>query len=447
MKTPAMYLLQMIACSGILYSYYHFFLRNKKFHQYNRYYLLTATFISLIIPFLKIPVYISGAGNSVQKVLLDYNYYIMPEVIVISSSKSSLINWEWMLMSFYAAVALFFMWRICTSVVRIIKLKLRNPSEKLNDILFIETHENDAPFSFFNWVFWNNKIDTFSDEGRQIMKHEIYHVNQKHSFDILFMEIVSSILWVNPIYHLMKKEIKAIHEFLADEYAAGTDEKLEYAEILVLQAIGNCRQTLVNPFFNNQLKRRINMLTTNKKSTHQYLRKILVLPLLAIVAVLFIISCKSSDEKTEKAAHDSIVTEVPKSTFDSSSAGTNNPLPDSISTAVDPGVLSKVDIDAAYPGGASAWKGFLERNLRGETPVEHGAKQGTYTTIIQFIVDKDGNVSDIKPLTKVGYGMEEEAVRVISKSGKWKPAIANGKEVRAYRKQPVTFMVVEDGKS
>ncbi|MFV0604623.1 MAG: energy transducer TonB [Niabella sp.] len=110
----------------------------------------------------------------------------------------------------------------------------------------------------------------------------------------------------------------------------------------------------------------------------------------------------------------------------------------------EPEIFTKVEIDAAYPGGAGAWRNFLERNLRGETPVDNGASPGTYTVIIQFVVDVAGNVSDIKPLTSIGYGMEQEAVRVLKKSGKWKPAIQNGREVKAYRKQPITFQVLEN---
>lgn len=103
----------------------------------------------------------------------------------------------------------------------------------------------------------------------------------------------------------------------------------------------------------------------------------------------------------------------------------------------------KVEIDAKYPGGATAWRNFLERNLHGEIPVDNGASYGTYTVIIQFVVDKNGNVSDVKPLTNFGFGMEAEAIRVIKKSGRWLPAIQNGEEVKAYRKQPITFQVLE----
>ena len=103
-------------------------------------------------------------------------------------------------------------------------------------------------------------------------------------------------------------------------------------------------------------------------------------------------------------------------------------------------IFTKVEIDASYIGN---WKNFLERNLSGEVPAENNAPSGTYTVIIQFVVDTKGNVSDIKALTNHGFGMEQEAMRVIKKSGKWKPAFQNSHEVTAFRKQPIIFQVME----
>ncbi len=102
--------------------------------------------------------------------------------------------------------------------------------------------------------------------------------------------------------------------------------------------------------------------------------------------------------------------------------------------------FTRVEIEAAYIGN---WKNFLERNLSPEVPVDNGAAPGTYTVIIQFVVDVSGNVSDIKALTNHGFGMEQEAMRVIKKSGKWKPAFQNKSEVKAFRRQPITFMVLD----
>ncbi|MCC7402516.1 MAG: energy transducer TonB [Chitinophagaceae bacterium] len=107
-------------------------------------------------------------------------------------------------------------------------------------------------------------------------------------------------------------------------------------------------------------------------------------------------------------------------------------------------IFEKVEIEAQFPGGDAAWRKYLERNLSGFNPADNGAPAGTYTTYVQFVVDKDGNISDVKPLTNFGYGMEDEAVKVIKKGPKWTPAIQNGRKVKAYRKQPITFVVQEE---
>lgn len=107
-------------------------------------------------------------------------------------------------------------------------------------------------------------------------------------------------------------------------------------------------------------------------------------------------------------------------------------------------VFTKVEIDASFPGGISAWKRYLQNNLNANAPVDNGAPPGTYTVIVRFIVSKDGSISDVVAETKHGYGMEQEAIKIIRKGPKWKPGIQNGREVSAYRRQPITFIVAED---
>lgn len=107
-------------------------------------------------------------------------------------------------------------------------------------------------------------------------------------------------------------------------------------------------------------------------------------------------------------------------------------------------IFEKVEIEASFKGGESAWRKFLERNLNPNVPVDNGAPEGVYTVYVQFVVSKDGSISDVRPLTNHGYGMEGEAVRVIKKGPSWTPAVQNGRQVNAYRKQPITFQVTND---
>lgn len=103
--------------------------------------------------------------------------------------------------------------------------------------------------------------------------------------------------------------------------------------------------------------------------------------------------------------------------------------------------FKRVEKEAYFIGGEKAWLQFISENINSKIPVKKKAPAGLYTVIIQFIVRTDGTVSDVEALTNVGYGMEEESIRVIKKSPLWVPAVQDGKKVNAYRKQPLTFSI------
>ncbi|MBC7628593.1 energy transducer TonB [Ferruginibacter sp.] len=107
-------------------------------------------------------------------------------------------------------------------------------------------------------------------------------------------------------------------------------------------------------------------------------------------------------------------------------------------------IFTKVENEAAFPGGEAAWRRFLEKNLNASTPIDNGAPEGSYKVIVRFIVSKDGSISDVQAESKYGYGMEDEAVKVIKRGPKWTPALQNGRNVNAYRRQPITFVVQDN---
>lgn len=104
-------------------------------------------------------------------------------------------------------------------------------------------------------------------------------------------------------------------------------------------------------------------------------------------------------------------------------------------------IFTKVENEAAFPGGETAWRRYLEKNLNASTPVDNNASEGTYQVIVRFIVSKDGSISDVTAETNHGFGMEQEAVKIIKKGPKWRSAFQFGKNVNAYRRQPITFVV------
>lgn len=107
-------------------------------------------------------------------------------------------------------------------------------------------------------------------------------------------------------------------------------------------------------------------------------------------------------------------------------------------------IFNVVQIPAEFPGGLPAWAKYLERNLNRDLPVENGAPPGKYTVVVSFIVAKDGAISDVVAENDPGYGTKAEAVRVITRGPKWKPAVQNGRNVIYRHKQSITFMVSEE---
>lgn len=107
--------------------------------------------------------------------------------------------------------------------------------------------------------------------------------------------------------------------------------------------------------------------------------------------------------------------------------------------------FTSVQVEAKYPGGPAAWKKYLERNLRQQTPVDNGAPPGQYVVVVSFLVAKDGTTSEVKAISAPDpdYGTSDEAVRVIERSGKWQPAIQNGRQVIYREKQKIIFQVSE----
>lgn len=125
--------------------------------------------------------------------------------------------------------------------------------------------------------------------------------------------------------------------------------------------------------------------------------------------------------------------------------GTGTALTGHGNDVVDEGIHITVQVEARFPGGVEAWRKFLEKNLNRDAPVENGAPEGSkLTVVVSFVVDKEGNVSEVKAENDPGYGTATEAVRIIKRGPKWIPAIQNGRNVIYRQRQSVTFLVAAE---
>src|SRR5882762_4436050 len=178
----AYYLLKVIACSGILYGYYWLLLRNKVFHKYNRFYLMAAVALSLLLPLIKINFWQQNTEqqSSVIKVLqaVSYGDEYMDNITV--TAKDNSFDAQQLSAFAYAAVSLIFFVIFLHTLYSIFSLLKKYPKQIIDTISFINTDAKSTPFSFLNYIFWNYNIDMETTTGNQIFKHELAHVQEKH---------------------------------------------------------------------------------------------------------------------------------------------------------------------------------------------------------------------------------------------------------------------------
>jgi TonB family protein len=289
MLTILYYCLKVIFCSGVLLGYYWLALRNNRFHQWNRYYLLLSVVLSFVLPLLKIPIPFFSTAEETPLLIRGVEMVGLSDLYItnLQQRHSFHITWQLAVTALYVLVALFLVFVFVKNIVRIQRLKQKYPCEFIDGIQFYNTQEQGTPFSFFKNIFWNKRIELNSEKGQQMLAHELAHITEKHSTDKVFMEAAVVLAWWNPVLYFIRRELSVIHEFIADKKASAGDENLQYASLLLMKAMGSEQFALANPFFHSQLKRRLAMLTTSKNPKFSYVRRLMVLPLAAIALVLF----------------------------------------------------------------------------------------------------------------------------------------------------------------
>ncbi|HWB28420.1 MAG TPA: N-acetylmuramoyl-L-alanine amidase [Chitinophagaceae bacterium] len=287
MQSLAIYLLKVTACSGILLLYYRLALRNKRFHYYNRFYLLVTVAASILLPLLNINWFTISSSNAKAIALMDVMYVQGDAAAVAGQAGGFGVNWQELPVIIYIAVGLFFIglliWRIC----RIYAFKKKYSATNMGEFDFINTDLSQAPFSFLQNLFWRSDIDLNETTGRQILQHELTHIRQKHTVDKLCMQLVLAVFWLNPFYWFIQKELYLLHEFIADEKAIENNDGAAFATMLLTSQYGRNIFAPAQPFAYSPIKRRLHMLTNITQPKYSYLRRLMILPLLASVLLLF----------------------------------------------------------------------------------------------------------------------------------------------------------------
>jgi BlaR1 peptidase M56 len=291
------YLIKMILASAVLYLYYILVLRNKKFHSYNRYYLLAAILLSLVLPLIKIkwPQPDQVQNSTLHQLLTTFTSITIKQpglpANAIPAFSAGII-----------AISIALLVILSSRIAWIYKVKRTNSRIQMPGFTIIETNIQQAPFSFFNNLFWRNDIIAADKNGQKIFQHELAHITGRHSYDKLFAQVITCICWMNPFFWLIKKELTMIHEFIADAKSIQPGDVKSFAQML-LQSYNKGRYLVpAHSFFHSPVKRRLTMLSNMRQTKQSHTSRLLVLLVPAILLLLFSFAAVPSQNTTLQQA-------------------------------------------------------------------------------------------------------------------------------------------------
>ncbi|MES2828121.1 MAG: M56 family metallopeptidase [Bacteroidota bacterium] len=270
------YLLEANLYLVVFYAFYRLFLHRETFYQLNRYYLLITSVLAFLLPGCQIGYLYSLVNPALQSVSegIPYSGTLVPIVAARPG-----LTFEDILYYCYLLVAGLLLLRLLKSFYYIIQLARKADKTHSGNVIQVHLKHSNKAFSFFNLLFINPEV-----EGQNIItEHETIHIRQKHSIDILFFETVLIFNWFNPICWLMRKDVKLVHEYIADEATTNRGlAKHDYAMFLIQNSFGSAPNPLMSQMFNQSiLKHRISMLNKPKSAGRARLRLLYVLPITA----------------------------------------------------------------------------------------------------------------------------------------------------------------------
>jgi len=464
MNDTLMYFLKVNIAIALFYLFYRLFFAGDTFWKTRRYYMLFSVLISFAYPLLSIENWLE-TQESVRAIVV--NYAMLPEITVTAGQQTSFFSFENVALAVYGLGVFVLLVRLIVQLASILQFGLQGKRKVIQGISVIALEKEITPFSFFNLVFINPALHN-EHETREIVAHELTHVRQGHSFDVLTGELLSILFWFNPATWMLKREIRQNLEFLADDKVieSGFDSKTYQYHLLQL-SYQTPEVKLGNKFNVSPLKKRIIMMNQQKTSKAGLLKYSLIVPL--ALALVLSSNAQTVVHKAKKALSSTkeVVTEK-KSEVDQTTKITKTTIKftapvikkDEKSNGK---VYDMVEKMPEYPGGILP---FIAKNIKYPVAAQQAGVQGK--VFVKFIVNKDGKVEQAKlimgitgktthksnEVVVVGYGnnsdkqtdyyegakaIDKEALRVVNAMETWIPGEQKGEKVAVYYTLPINF--------
>ena len=435
MNAVLIYLLQVIIVSGVFYSFYYIFLKHLTFFRFNRFYLLFSLFFSLVIPFIHLPMLPTSPLPKVT-VFLDELVVGMPSSEAIHSMPSmSLVT------LFYVLVVLVLLLRVMFGVITILRLfdgaKVLDYKGKS---LFVTTRSVN-PFSVFKRILVNEVTLTDPKGLEQIVVHESAHIKQHHGVDSFVSELFTALMWVNPFYWIIKKDLKSTHEYLADEKVLEQDFDLANYFMLMLDNIVGKNVGLANNFNESLNLKRMKMMKKKRSSRFTKVMSLLTLPVFLVATLLMsnqlamaklAVPEKDDLQSLLVVGYNLDGTNVEK-TVEDPMVNKNADVKPKTKGAI----FDTVDVMPEFPGGMTALMNYLRTNVNYPAEAKKNKEQGR--VFVAFVVNNEGKVVDVSIESGVSEALNNEAIRVVEAMPNWVPGKMKGKAVNVSYKLPINF--------
>ena len=418
METFFAYLIKSSVCILFYELFYRLFLRGETFHRLNRMILLMSLVLSLLLPLLDVSGWFSFAGQDGAMPVTELTFSL--QELVVDQRTAGLLEhqgiaaWAVIFGVYLAGIILLLLKNLLVFVYLHRLLKRCRQEQTADGQVYYRCPDRMGPFSWLGRVVLSS-----ADDGPLtdcILAHERAHAALGHSFDLLLVELFLCFQWFNPAAWWLKKDLRLVHEYEADRYvlASGFDARA-YQLLLIRKSVGPKLYNMVHSFNNYSLKKRITMMMKRKSKFWTQAKSLYVLPLGGFVLALF--ACVDGKKPTVEESQSVETREM-----------TVKEQPDdSVASYVDP----------FFPGGDVACMKWLSENVK--YPAEAVEKGIKGRVIVQFVVTKDGKITDAEVARSVDPLLDAEALRAIRSMPDWEPAQRDGQNIAVKYSLPIAF--------
>ena len=435
MEALIVYIAKANIALAVIYLLYVLLLRKDTFIRLRRYYFLSAIIFSLAYPLFTVTALghlidfrptLAPTETLVMLGELSMGEFIIDDATTASTPIDWLVVMRNVLLGGILLLSLRFMWQLHS----IIRIKWKSERRSLFGQSIYHLADEITPFSFFKWIFIHTEKHS-GEELKQILLHEQTHARQWHSLDVMLMQMVQILFWYNPTVWLMRRDMAINLEYLADNAVLqeGIDTQQYQYHLLQLTYHESAVQ-IVNNFNVPQLKQRIIMMNTNKSPMRKLAKYLSVLPLALLLITANSLYAQQNEPQEEI---------IPSQELQKKEA--TSPQEPQKKESKSKEIFVVVEKQPEFQGGTAGLMKFLSENINYPKEAKEKGIQGR--VILNFVVEKDGSVSDVKIVRGQDPLLDAEATRVIPLMPNWTPGLQKGERVRVRYTLPVVFSLPE----